>query len=294
MLLMFGLWSTFVASLPYRKWRWMHLFLALGELLGLLHIYTFQGPALPLIVLLVLTLLALGWRWIASDLGIASTPYLVAQVTHPGNNLLEVRLHPLATALNVIPGQFVLSAFGIGPHFHGCGEYHPFTVSAIEAGGNLKLSIKSLGPCTQHLQQLEAGVLVRLQGPFGTFLEHTANAPQLWIAGGIGITPFIAALRAPPCTQPTTLLYLYRQGGTAAFLDELKMLDTADPQLELLTHASDSGLPDYSALLDKVQQLSGRSISICGPQAMVDALLPQFLKHNIPASSIHAEKYDFR
>jgi predicted ferric reductase len=294
MLLTFGLWSTFVVSLPYRRWRWMHLFLALGVLLGLLHIYAFQGHDLPLIVLTFLTLFALGWRWIASDLGMASTPYLVTQVTHPGNNLIEASLHPLATALNVRPGQFVLSAFGKGPHFHGCGEYHPFTVSAIEADGSLKLSIKSLGPCTQHLQQLEAGVQVRLQGPFGTFLEHAANAPQLWIAGGIGITPFIAALRTHPCAQPTTLLYLYRQGSTAAFLDELKMIDAADPQLELLTHATDSGLPDYSLLLDKVKQLSGRSISICGPQDMVDALLPHFLQRNIPAAAIHAEKYDFR
>jgi predicted ferric reductase len=238
--------------------------------------------------------MALGWRLIASDLGVAASPYLVMQVEHQTSGLIEARLVPRATALSVSPGQFVLSAFGEGPHFHGCGEYHPFSVSGIEADGSLRLSIKALGPCSQRLQELEAGVMVRLLGPFGTFLEERASSPQLWIAGGIGITPFIAALRALPCTQPTTLLYLFNNEANAAFLDELYMLAAADPKFELLTHASDKGLPNFPALLDKVSQIATREVYICGPQPMVDSLMPHLLQRNIPEHDIHNEKYDFR
>ena len=293
-LLMFGLTSTFVVSLPYKRWRWMHMFLGLGVALGLAHVYAIVGGVYPVLLLVAATASALGWRLIASDLGVAASPYMVAQVEHHSSGLIEARLVPSASALTVSPGQFVLSAFGEGPHFHGCGEYHPFTVSSIESDGSLKLSIKALGPCSQRMQELEAGVMVRLQGPFGTFLEETTASPQLWVAGGIGITPFIAALRAQPCTQPTTLLYLYRNDAAAAFLDELNMLTKSDPMFELLTHASDKGLPDFPGLLDKVSQISAREVYICGPQPMLDSLLPLLLQRKIQAHSIHFEKFDFR
>lgn len=294
LLMMFGLTSTFVVSLPYRRWSLMHMSLGLGVALGLAHVYAIVGDAYPVLLLIMLTALALGWRLIASDLGVAASPYLVTQVEHRSSDLIEARLVPSATALTVSPGQFVLSAFAEGPHYHGCGEYHPFSVSGIEKDGSLRLSIKALGPCSKRLQDLESGVLVRLQGPFGTFLEESASSPQLWVAGGIGITPFIAALRAHPCSQPTTLLYLYRNDAEAAFLGELGMLTNADPMFELLTSASDKGLPDFPTLLDKVSRIAERGVYICGPQPMVDTLLPLLLQRNIPQHAIHFEKFDFR
>ena len=294
LLMMVGLTSTFIVSLPYRCWRRMHMFLGAGVMLGLAHLYTLTGTSFPTMLLIVVTALALGWRLIASDLGAAASPYLVTQVEHKISGLIEVRLVPRATALTVTPGQFVLSAFGEGPHFHGCGEYHPFSVSSIENDGSLKLSIKALGPCSQHLQELEAGVMVRLQGPFGTFLAEPALTSQLWVAGGIGITPFIAVLRAHPCTQPTTLLYLFGNETRAAFLDELYLLAAADPKLEMLTNASDKGLPDFPALLDKVSQIAAREVYICGPQPMLDSLRPHLMQRKVSAHAIHFEKFDFR
>ena len=51
----------------------------------------------------------------------------------------------------------------------------------------------------------------RVQGPFGVFLAERPSGPELWVAGGIGITPFIALLRVVSPAWPTTLLYLYRR-----------------------------------------------------------------------------------
>jgi len=293
-LLMFGLSSTFVLSLPYRRWRWMHMSLGVGVLLGMIHLFIIVGITQPVLVLLTATILGLSWRLVASDLGIKAAPYLVTQVEHLASGLIETRLIPRAINLSVSPGQFVLSAFGDGPRFHGCGEYHPFTVSGIEKNGCLRLTIKALGPCSQHLQELEPGVQVRLQGPFGTFLNQISYVPQLWIAGGIGITPFIAALRAGPCTQSTTLLYLFRNDNEAAFLDELNMLETTDHNFELLTSASDKEMPDFPLLLGKISNIGEREVFMCGPQPMVDSLLPYLRQNNIPENSIHFEKFDFR
>lgn len=294
LLLMSGLASTFVVHLSYRRWRIFHFVLGLGVLLGLAHVHVLLGGSNMLLLLMGVAALALGWRLLASDLGIAAYPYRVVRVERQASGMIEAWLAPSASALAVSPGQFVLAAFGDGPHYHGCGEYHPFTVSGIEADGGLRLGIKALGPCSQRIQSLEAGVLVRLQGPFGIFLEELPSLPQLWVAGGIGITPFMAALRAHPRVQPTTLIYLFRSAADAAFLDELTTLARTDPQFELLAHSSDSGRPDFPGLLARIGQITSREVNICGPMPMVDALLPHLRQSGVAPDAIHFERFDFR
>lgn len=297
LLLMAGLATTFALHLPYRRWRGFHYALGLGVLLGLAHVYVLLGGDALLLWLLALALLALSWRLLASDLGGMSRPYRVATVTHPVEGMTEVTLMPSATALSVSPGQFVLVAFGDGAHFRGCGEFHPFTVSGIADNGALKLAIKALGPCSQRIQQIEPGVQVRLQGPFGTFLGDGATdtgAAQLWVAGGVGITPFIAALRAHPRTRPTTLIYLFRQKSDAAFLDELTRYAEHDPLFDLLALGTGKAPADFASLLQRVDQLSQREVSICGPTPMVNALLPHLQRYRVDPGMIHYERFDFR
>jgi len=294
LLLMFGLATTFAARLSYRRWRFFHFALGLGVLLSLAHIYALLGGANIILLLVVATALAMGWRLIASDLGVAAHPYRVARVAHQAGGIIEVLLVPHASALAVSPGQFVLVAFGDGPHYRGCGEYHPFTVSGIEADGGLRLGIKAQGPCSQRIQNLEPDVLARLQGPFGNFLNETPSRPQLWVAGGIGITPFMAALRAQHRIQPTTLIYLFRSADDAAFLDELHALANTDPQFELLADASGKGLPDFPGLLARVGQITNRDVNICGPMPMVDALMPHLRQLGVASDAIHFERFDFR
>lgn len=297
-LLMFGLATTFAVRLPYRRWRAFHFALALGVLLALAHVYALLGGADTLLLLIVVTGVALGWRLIASDLGMASHPYRVTQVVHQAGGMIEALLSPCAAAITVAPGQFVLVAFGDGQAYRGCGEYHPFTVSGIEADGGLRVGIKALGTCSQRLQSLEPEVLLRLQGPFGTFLSGSLTGspfvPQLWIAGGVGITPFMAALRAHACIRPATLIYLFRKEAEAAFLGELTALAMTDPQFELLTDASDQGLPDFPELLGKINQITAHEVFICGPLPMVEALLPLLREMGVAKESIHFERFDFR
>lgn len=208
--------------------------------------------------------------------------------------MIEATLVPSATALSVSPGQFVLVAFGDGARFRGCGEYHPFTVSGIADDGAIKLAIKALGPCSQRIQEIEPGVRVRVQGPFGTFLGETTAAPQLWVAGGVGITPFIAALRAHHRTQRTTLMYLFRQAADAAFLSELTTYANTGPQFIL--HAVETGKApvDFPTLLQQVDQLAQHEVYICGPAPMVNALLPQLRQRGVNPQAIHFERFDFR
>ncbi len=294
LLLMFGLATTFALHLPYRRWRAFHLALGLGVLLGLVHSYVLLGTVDLILLLILVSSLALSWRWIASDLGVVAYPYQVTQVVRQVTGIIEILLTPSATALVLSPGQFLLVAFGDGGTYRGCGDYHPFSVSGINADGSLRLAIKALGPCTQRIQSIEPGVLVRLQGPFGNFLTEAQNKPQLWVAGGIGVTPFIAALRAHPRTQVTTLIYLFCSTAEAAFLHELTLLAQTDPKFELIPVETCKRLADFSSLLPQVEQLGAREVNICGPAPMVNALMPHLQRHGVASDAIHFERFDFR
>ncbi|MDG0027306.1 ferric reductase-like transmembrane domain-containing protein [Trinickia sp. Y13] len=293
-LLMIGLATTFAPQLSYRRWRGLHTLLGVGTLLAFSHVGVLLGHTAPSLGILGLGVFALAWRVVVSNLGLAARPYRVTAVTHPTGATIEATVSPCATPLAVAPGQFVLAAFGDGPHFHGCGEYHPFTVSRIEAAHQLRLTVKALGQCSQRLQTLEPGVLVRLQGPFGSFLSDIADGPELWIAGGIGVTPFIATLRAQPRNQPTTLIYLYRAAADAAFLDELSQLAANDSKFELLAQATGDLPPNPEPLLAKVTHLPDRRVYLCGPPAMVDTLVQKLLELRVSPRSIHYEHFDFR
>jgi predicted ferric reductase len=293
-MLMLGLVSTFALHLPYRLWRRLHMMLGAAVVLGLLHGQVILAQGSPLLALIALAAPVLGWRLLAGDRGLAAYPYRVAQVEPRAAGLVEVTLAPQATPLSAHPGQFVMAAFRAGPGYHGCGEFHPFTLSRIDPGGTLRLGIKALGFCTACMQQIPVGTEARLQGPFGTFLPGERRGPRLWIAGGIGIAPFVAALRAGPCAYPTTLFYFFRTQADAAFVEELQQRTASDPLLELVASASGEQSPEPAPLLQRVHELNRRHVFICGPPAMVQLFTSALGRHGLPRESIHSESFDFR
>lgn len=293
LLLMLGLAATFTRRLAYSTWRWLHVALGVAVLLGLVHLLLL-GIDEPVWPLLLIAAALLAWRLLRQDRGLAARPYLVRGVTPVTSDMVELTLQPLGDGLDVVAGQFVLAAFLAGPHFRGCGEFHPFTVSAVGPGAQLRLAIKALGDCTQHLQSVEPGVLVRLHGAFGNFLTELPATPQLWVAGGIGISPFLALLRAEPLRQPTTLLYLYRQPTDGAFLAELRAIADANPLLTLRPVASGDALPDLAAVLPEGVALAGCECYLCGPPGLVAAVRRELQQRGIQARHLHFENFEFR
>lgn len=293
-LLMVGLAAAFARQIPYRCWRGLHGLLGIAVLLAFSHVWVMLGEPVPLLGIVAIGVLALAWRILATDFGLTALPYRVTSIAHPAAGVIEASVAPCGAALDVAPGQFVLAAFARTSHYSGCGEYHPFTVSAIEAGRRLRVTVKALGHCSHQLQSLQPDAIVRLQGPFGSFLAEPHDSPELWIAGGIGITPFIAALRASLRSTPTTLIYFYRTASDAAFLEELELLAQTDPNFQLVSEATGDRTPTVEASIVGVPDLNGRRAYVCGPPAMVDAMTRRLVELGIPRSRIHYERFDFR
>ena len=291
--LMAGMAAALTPRLSYSAWRGLHALLAGAVVLAFAHLLQ-----LGLDYLLLWTpLLAMSfmlWRLVRADYGGAARPYVVRQVHRLAPDLVEVSLAPLSQAISAQPGQFVLAAFLDGPRFRGCREFHPFTISALAADGRLSLGIKALGDCTRHFQSVECGVAARLQGPFGTFLADQPRGPSLWIAGGIGITPFLAVLRTRPLRQPVRLVYLHRSSRDAGYLDELQALAAAQPSLSLTAMANADGVPDLPAILPAAADLVGVHCHLCGPPGLLTAAVALLQARGVPRERIHCERFDFR
>ncbi|MGE0386358.1 MAG: ferric reductase-like transmembrane domain-containing protein [Gammaproteobacteria bacterium] len=293
-LLMAGLLSTFAVALRYRPWRALHSLLAVAVAVGLAHAFAVLGATGVLVTVAVVCVAALVARFVVGELGLDSYPYVVARVAHPSSGTVEATIRPLSVPIRVAAGQFVLTAFGRGPRYRGCDEFHPFTVSRVGRDGTLDLAIRALGACTDRLQALAPGTPLRLQGPFGDFIPEFLAAPQLWIAGGIGITPFMAALRAGPLPADSVLIYLYRRASDALFHDELTASAAVLPGFRLISVPAGDGTPDLGAVLSRVGGLAGREVRICGPRPMLDALLRELRLRGVPEASIHFERFDLR
>ncbi len=291
--LMLGLATTFMNHLAYGTWRWLHGLLGLGVLIGFVHVLQL-GISAGAVFALLAALLLLLWRLLRVDLGTAAKPYIVTSVRAVAQSMVEVSLKPLAMPIAAAPGQFVLAAFFNGLGYQGCGEFHPFTISGLGQDYEFRIGVKALGDCTQRMQRLEAGVSARVHGPFGEFLKDLPTRPLLWVAGGIGITPFLGFLRQSPVNSPTTLIYLYRGAPDAAYLDELTALSARCAEFSLHAEATGSGLPNLNRLLPEAAALANHECYLCGPPGLIEAVSRILLARKVPVERIHFEHFDFR
>lgn len=292
--LMLGLGATFTTRLRYNVWRPLHASLSVGVLLGIGHVLLIGGLSAAAWVLIVPILAALAWRMVRVDRGQGARPYEVSSAACLSDDIVEVSLRPLAQALTAAPGQFVMAAFFEGPHYRGCGEYHPYTISGATPDGGLRLTIKALGDCTRKLQSLPTGVAARIQGPFGEFFASRSASPELWIAGGIGVTPFLAQLRLGEVTQPTEFIYVYRAAKDACYLSEMEEYAATHPLLHFQALVSQNELAPLYAMLTKISDLPARQAYLCGPQPFVAAISAWLAQHGMQEQSIHFEKFEFR
>ena len=87
------------------------------------------------------------------------------------------------------------------------------------------------------LMELPLGSLVDIEGPFGYFtLPKDTSRPLVFIAGGIGITPFLSMIRfatEQKLTHQITLLYANRNAESAAYLEELTTITKQNPRFLL-------------------------------------------------------------
>ena len=175
---------------------------------------------------------------------------------------------------------------------------HPFTItSAWNGDGRMLFVIKELGDYTKTLPTtLKVGNPVNIEGPYGQFSFSSNKPRQIWIGGGIGITPFIARMKSlarQPDGKSIDLFY------TTAALDEeivSRLQDDARKAkvtLHVLVDARD-GFLNAERIVQAVPKWEASDIWFCGPAGFGRDLRRDFKGRGIPDDDFHQELFDMR
>ena len=128
---------------------------------------------------------------------------------------------------------------------------HTFSVVSAPFEDQLMIATRMRDSAFKRaLKALPAGSPAKLEGPLGSLTLHNDRArPAVFIAGGIGITPFMSILRQAAkdqLQQRLVLLYSNRRPEDSAFLIELQQLERENKHFRFvatMTQMRESKLP---------------------------------------------------
>lgn len=301
-MLVITLWRRF----PYHIWRHLHRIMPVLYLMLAFHAAMLAPPdywTQPVGVLMA-GFLAAGS--IASFISLAG---MIGRRRQAQGSVVSVRNEGDVTEITCRldgqwashrPGQFAFITFS---RLEGA---HPFTIASAHRGDQgdrtITFFIKALGNFTRNLaQRVQVGQPVTIEGPYGRFQLDRRNPKrrQIWVAGGIGITPFLAWLESlqgrPAEVRDVDLHYCTRNRETDRFVERLEALCAALPDVHLHIHSTEHG----EVLTAGELGLGGderkkAELWFCGPRGLADALKKGLKESWNGSLRFHQEAFEMR
>jgi ferredoxin-NADP reductase len=154
------------------------------------------------------------------------------------------------------------------------------------------------------LKTMPLGTEVRIVGPFGSLnLHQNAVRPAVFLAGGIGITPFRSiVLQAAEQKLPHRLSLSNRRPDDAAFLEELEELEKENPNYKFIgtmtnmagsnrVWRGETGFINQEMLTKYIGDLAAPIYYIAGPPAMVAAMRQTLSGAGVNIDDVRAEEF---
>ena len=312
-----GEWAFYAAVLfivlalskrfPYRWFYKTHRLLALIYLALVVHSFILLPPAYwtaalgPLMILLMIAGSVAALISLTRQVGRRHQVIgrIEALHQHRDNRVLEVEVKLDGPWPGHLAGQFAFVTFDEkeGPH--------PFSISSSwHNDGKLTFSIKGLGDYTNTLPHtLRTGDLVKIEGPYGCFDFSGRQPQQIWIAGGIGITPFLARLQALAATGgrgrgsgsgSNVVLFYSTSAPDQQFIENIRQLaERAKVRLHVLV-ASQDGRLTPERLRQLAPQWKDSEFWFCGPAGFARDLRNDLLARGLAPQDFHQELFNMR
>lgn len=302
--------TFFAQNIKYEKWKLTHKFLGISFFLAGLHAFLIPSDISQNSILraYILGLASIGiiafiYRTVLGKFLVEKTPYKVIKTKIWNNNVFEIIMEPVWDKIDFKPGQFVFVSFENGEMSP---EWHPFSITTSPAEKSLGLAIKILGDYTATLGKLKKGTKAEIEGPFGMFSHKNAEyKDQIWLAGGVGITPFLSMARGlvdenngiseNNNAYRIDLYYSATNKNEAVFLNELLEIEGKTKQLRIFPfYSEEQGFITASFIKGKSGDIENKDIFISAPPKMIEAMRNQFIASGVKNKNIHSEEFNFR
>ena len=158
----------------------------------------------------------------------------------------------------------------------------------------------------RFLRTAQADAEVKVEAPMGSFtLHNNASKPAVFLAGGIGITPFSSIVRHAAMARLPHKLYLFysnRRPEDAAFMELLSGLEKQNPNYKFIPSMSEmskstqpwngeTGFINRKMLARHLSTLQGPIYYIAGPPAMVAAMRQMLTAAGVDEDDIRTEEF---
>jgi ferredoxin-NADP reductase len=205
-------------------------------------------------------------------------------------------------------GQYIdLTLIGSQPQFGPSDRLtHTFSIASSPSDEDLVVTTRMRNTVfKQAISTLPIGSRARIEGPMGSFTLHNNTArPAVFLAGGIGIAPFLSMLShatEEKLRHSIVLFYANRHLQDAAFIDTLWKLERDNPRFRFvptLTRAADNngwkgktGHIGLQMLFAHVGILRGPIYYIAGPPTMVAATRLTLSEVGVDEDDIRTEEF---
>lgn len=291
--------STYrIIGLAYEIWRNIHLLNYLLFPLVLIHVFYHTAEGSPLYYLWIL--LALSYAGLViyrlyRIITIRMNPYEVVDVRQEAKDIWTLEFS--GRKIDYLPGQFMFVQLLRSGKLSSA---HPFTISNSPTRENLSITPKKLGDFTLSIKDTRVGDKAFIDAPYGVFSFLNYQHEELvFIAGGIGITPFISMLRYISDQMPAqkvTLFWTNQNEDLLCFRDELEKMERELSAFRTILVMSDQpnwegekGHLSGAMLQGYLESLDGKDFFICGPPDMTAEMIFELKELRVPPSKIHSE-----
>jgi predicted ferric reductase len=289
---------TFFINMEYDTWKKTHIFLGGALVLASIHAFLIgstldQSPMLKTYMFSIfgISLIAFVYRIYRKYIKPAVYAYIVQSVqVIPGATLLN--LSPVGRSMTFLPGQFAFITF-----FHKgiAKESHPFSIVNAPDVHTLTFAAKSLGDYTETLKLLEPNTKVQVEGPYGRFSYTYQNSNRyVWIAGGIGVTPFLSMMLSLEKNHKLTVDFYYcvKDESEALYLDSIReRISTIHNVRFTLWTSQTMGRFGTLILQQQISDLAKCTFMVCGPPPMMNAIKSQLVASGIKKRKIISEEF---
>ena len=187
------------------------------------------------------------------------------------------------------------------------GPSRTFTVASAPHEPELMIATRMRDTAFKRvLKSAAIGLKVRIDGPNGVMVLHEdAARPAVLLAGGIGITPFLSMARHAAKNRllhRIVLFYSNRRPEDAAFLDELRSLEQANPNYRLIASMAEpekssqawkgeTGFIRRDMLERHLPDLLSPIYYFAGPPAMTMAMQSMLERCGVSGNDMRSEEF---
>jgi ferredoxin-NADP reductase len=187
------------------------------------------------------------------------------------------------------------------------GNTRAFSIASAPFDGDLMIAMRMRDTAFKRvLRDAAPGLQVKIEGPSGSFVLHRkAEKPAVFLAGGIGITPFFSIIRQAAHDKAPHQLYLFysnRRPEDAAFLDVLLEAPKQNSNFHLIATMTEmgksrrpwngeTGFINSDMIAKHLPSLQGPIYYLAGPPAMVAAMRRILTEAEVDEDDIRTEEF---